>query len=161
MDPRIGHFATGACGGAFAAFLLYPGRGPLRPALDMMSFAIICAYAVARFGCFLAHDHPGRFTGSWLGVQYPEGTRFDLGLLYCLAGVATAFSAAVVDRANAIPGSVFAWVATILGLTRLAILPLGDPAIADWIVAAIVAMAGVGAAIFGRLRMDVGGRFSS
>jgi phosphatidylglycerol:prolipoprotein diacylglycerol transferase len=32
-------------------------------------------------GCYLVHDHPGIRTSSWLGVRYPGGARYDLGLL--------------------------------------------------------------------------------
>ena len=155
--------ATGAVVGAMTGFLLFPRRVEIRQALDLMSLAIVCAYVLTRFGCFLAHDHPGRFTDSWMGVRYPEGVRFDLGLLQCVAALVNAAGAALIDRANTVPGSVFAWVATMLGLARLAILPLGNPVLSDWTVAACLTMAGIGVAIFckfgGSPRSVFGGRF--
>lgn len=38
------------------------------------------AWMVVRTGCILSHDEAGRLTGSWLGVQYPDGTRHDLAV---------------------------------------------------------------------------------
>jgi len=51
-----------------------------------------------RLGCALAHDHRGLFTDSWMAVRFPEGPRYDLGLieLVFLAGLAGAFW--VLDR---------------------------------------------------------------
>jgi phosphatidylglycerol:prolipoprotein diacylglycerol transferase len=49
--------------------------------LDVMSFALPFAWMIGRLGCFLAHDHRGHFTNSWIGVRFPEGTRYDLGLI--------------------------------------------------------------------------------
>jgi phosphatidylglycerol:prolipoprotein diacylglycerol transferase len=51
---------------------------------DAGAFAVPFAWAIGRFGCYLIHDHPGVRTSSWLGVTYPGGTRFDLGLLEML-----------------------------------------------------------------------------
>jgi phosphatidylglycerol:prolipoprotein diacylglycerol transferase len=43
---------------------LYDGAGP----------AIALAYAVGRIGCFLVGDDYGRYTTSWVGVVFPEGS---------------------------------------------------------------------------------------
>jgi phosphatidylglycerol:prolipoprotein diacylglycerol transferase len=32
-------------------------------------------------GCAIAHDHKGHLTDSWLAVRFPEGARYDLGLI--------------------------------------------------------------------------------
>ncbi len=50
-------------------------------------FAFPWGWAIGRIGCFFSHLHPGRFTNSFLGVRYPEGTRFDLGLIEILNGL--------------------------------------------------------------------------
>jgi phosphatidylglycerol:prolipoprotein diacylglycerol transferase len=47
---------------------------------------------VARIGCFLVHDHPGRLTDFPLGVRFAGGARHDLGLyeaivLFAIAGL--------------------------------------------------------------------------
>jgi prolipoprotein diacylglyceryltransferase len=54
--------------------------------------AVFCAFPFAwilgRTGCFLGRDHPGRFTTSWLGVEYPDRVRYDLGLIEALFAAA-------------------------------------------------------------------------
>jgi phosphatidylglycerol---prolipoprotein diacylglyceryl transferase len=52
--------------------------------LDVMAFAMPFAFMVGRLGCFLAHDHRGLPSSSWIAVQFPEGSRYDLGLIECL-----------------------------------------------------------------------------
>lgn len=52
--------------------------------LDIATYAAIYAAPVARMGCFLAHDHIGVRTTFWLSVRFPDGDRFDLGLLELL-----------------------------------------------------------------------------
>jgi phosphatidylglycerol:prolipoprotein diacylglycerol transferase len=51
---------------------------------DAACFALPFAWWIGRAGCYLVHDHPGVRTTSFLGVQYPGGTRYDLGLLEAL-----------------------------------------------------------------------------
>ena len=58
--------------------------------LNTLAFAFPFAWTLARAGCALAHDHIGRATDSFLGVRFPSGTRFDLGLLECLAAAVLA-----------------------------------------------------------------------
>lgn len=48
---------------------------------DALAFAAPLGLAIGRVGCFLINDHPGILTSSFLGVHYPFGNRFDLGLL--------------------------------------------------------------------------------
>jgi phosphatidylglycerol:prolipoprotein diacylglycerol transferase len=43
---------------------MYDGAGP----------AIALAYAIGRIGCFLVGDDYGRYTTSWVGVVFPEGS---------------------------------------------------------------------------------------
>lgn len=61
--------------------------------LDTLAFVFPFAWTIARTGCFVAHDHPGRLSSSWIAVGFPSGTRFDLGLIEALfaAGVAACF----------------------------------------------------------------------
>ena len=60
---------------------------------DVLVYALPFTLAVGRLGCALQHDHPGVSSNHWLAVQFPEGPRFDLGLLECLyvSGVALVF----------------------------------------------------------------------
>lgn len=49
--------------------------------LDQVAFVFPFVWVLGRAGCSLAHDHPGILTEGWWAVQYPNGSRFDLGLL--------------------------------------------------------------------------------
>jgi phosphatidylglycerol:prolipoprotein diacylglycerol transferase len=73
-------------------------RGDMFRFVDCLLFALPFTLAIGRFGCGLQHDHPGVSSTHWLAVQFPDGPRFDLGVLesiYC-ALLAAAFLA--VDR---------------------------------------------------------------
>jgi phosphatidylglycerol---prolipoprotein diacylglyceryl transferase len=52
--------------------------------LDVAVGAFSVTAVISRVGCFMAHDHLGSLTNSWLGVKFPNGTRYDLGLLDCM-----------------------------------------------------------------------------
>ncbi len=69
--------------------------------LDSLAYAFPFAWAVARFGCFLAHDHPGLHTTSWLAVAYPDGPRHDLGLFDCFLALAIGVAFLILDRGAA------------------------------------------------------------
>lgn len=49
--------------------------------VDCLIFALPFTLAIGRLGCGLQHDHPGRPSTHWLAVDFPDGPRFDLGLL--------------------------------------------------------------------------------
>lgn len=61
--------------------------------LDAMAYAMPFGFAVGRLGCALVHDHRGVFTSSWMAVRFPEGARYDLGLIECvfLTGLSVVF----------------------------------------------------------------------
>jgi phosphatidylglycerol:prolipoprotein diacylglycerol transferase len=54
---------------------------------DAIAISAPLGLFIGRIGCFLIHDHPGIETNFFLGVQYPNGTRWDLGLLQSLLGL--------------------------------------------------------------------------
>lgn len=49
--------------------------------LDVVAFVFPFAWIFGRLGCALAHDHQGIASEHWLAVRFPDGPRFDLGLL--------------------------------------------------------------------------------
>lgn len=49
--------------------------------LDIIAYAMPLAWMIGRFGCTLAHDHRGLPSTSWIAVKFPEGPRYDLGLI--------------------------------------------------------------------------------
>lgn len=80
--------------GGIAGFVIYFRARGLRllPYLDALALGTAPGWAIARLGCFAAHDHPGVLTSFPLAVQFPGGARHDLGLydaivLALIAGV--------------------------------------------------------------------------
>ncbi len=71
----------GLAGGIAAAAVFFRLRGvPLERYGDAFAVGVPTGWALARVGCFLVHDHPGRRTGFPLAVRFPGGARHDLGL---------------------------------------------------------------------------------
>lgn len=76
----------GGFAGAAAAFFLCLRKSklPLLKTADALSIALPLGLGCGRVGCFLIHDHPGTLAygaGKWLAVNYPDGPRYDLGML--------------------------------------------------------------------------------
>ena len=86
---RVWHGGLSSFGGfigATLAFLWFVRRGtlPLWKSADALVRALPLALGCGRIGCFLIHDHPGTLAHSalqWLAVRYPDGSRYDLGML--------------------------------------------------------------------------------
>jgi phosphatidylglycerol:prolipoprotein diacylglycerol transferase len=89
----LGGMVGGVLGGVL--FMRRKGwsRDEMLAQLEIIAFASPFAWSIARAGCALAHDHPGIHTMSWLAVRYPDGPRFDLGLLdfFCVLSLAGLF----------------------------------------------------------------------
>jgi phosphatidylglycerol:prolipoprotein diacylglycerol transferase len=49
--------------------------------LDIIAYAMPLGWMIGRLGCALAHDHRGLASTSWVAVAFPEGPRYDLGLI--------------------------------------------------------------------------------
>jgi phosphatidylglycerol:prolipoprotein diacylglycerol transferase len=49
--------------------------------MDIIAYAMPFAWMIGRLGCTLAHDHRGIASNSWIAVKFPEGARYDLGLI--------------------------------------------------------------------------------
>jgi len=66
--------------------------------LDIIAYAMPIGWMIGRLGCALAHDHRGLASNSWIAVKFPEGPRYDLGLIefLFLIGLVTAFK--LLDR---------------------------------------------------------------
>jgi|HubBroStandDraft_6_1064221.scaffolds.fasta_scaffold08179_2 phosphatidylglycerol:prolipoprotein diacylglycerol transferase len=66
--------------------------------LDIIAYAMPTGWMIGRLGCALAHDHRGIASTSWIAVNFPEGPRYDLGLIefLFLIGMVTSFH--VLDR---------------------------------------------------------------
>jgi phosphatidylglycerol---prolipoprotein diacylglyceryl transferase len=66
--------------------------------VDCLMFALPFTLAIGRLGCALQHDHLGVTSTHWLAVAFPDGPRFDLGLLEFLYVSALAGVFALLDR---------------------------------------------------------------
>lgn len=98
----------GFAGGIIGAAAFFRVRGIVRTERlairDAVFFSTPFGWSIARVGCYLMHDHPGVRTSSWLGVRYPGGTRYDLGLLEILFLLALGGAFLLLDRKPRPPG---------------------------------------------------------
>jgi phosphatidylglycerol:prolipoprotein diacylglycerol transferase len=70
----------GLAGGVAGALLALRGRRPGLTAYgDALALGLAPGWALARVGCALVHDHPGRLTSVPWAVDLPGGPRHDLG----------------------------------------------------------------------------------
>ncbi len=105
-------------GGFFAAAAVAAWRIrklglPFLKTADVAVPATVLGMACGRVGCFLIHDHPGTLAygaGEWFAVRYPDGARYDLGLLLGVLDAAL-FAAFLVLRKRAAPdGFHLSWI---------------------------------------------------
>ena len=77
-----GQSSMGGLLGGIAGFVISFRRQGLAlfPYLDALALGIAPGWALARLGCFTAHDHHGTLTDFPLAVAFPGGARHDLGL---------------------------------------------------------------------------------
>ena len=68
------------------------------PHADAIMFGFPFGWIFGRLGCFSVHDHIGRPTDFFLGVKFPGGTRFDLGLLEAIVAAVIAATFLVLAR---------------------------------------------------------------
>ncbi|HKJ23289.1 MAG TPA: prolipoprotein diacylglyceryl transferase family protein, partial [Myxococcota bacterium] len=128
----------GMMGGMAAALVLarrkgWSGRQTLALA-DGIGFGFPFAWIFGRLGCALAHDHVGVPTDHWLGVRFPEGTRFDLGLLELLYTIPIAALFYFLDRKPRPNGFFLGLFLALYGPVRFVLdtLRTGDARYLDW-----------------------------
>lgn len=82
----------GVLGGLLTLIVFFRLRGwRVLPHANALALGAAPGWAIARLGCFAAHDHPGVLTNFPLAVAFPGGARHDLGLYEAvLLGVLTA-----------------------------------------------------------------------
>ncbi len=108
LSPSSTLSSAGGLAGAAAAGVLWVRRLRLdrRAALalaDLAAYAFPFAWLVARAGCALVHDHPGRLSTSFLAVSFPGGARLDCGLLELLSTPLLIALALTLSRSHAPP----------------------------------------------------------
>jgi prolipoprotein diacylglyceryltransferase len=119
--------ATGFAAAGGAALLVCSWHERSWKLLDLIGGAVPLMNVIVRIGCFLAHDHVGRPTTNWLGVRFPGGTRFDLGLLYAISAPGVLLAIEWILRMDPPPGIVFGSMVSLLAITRLIVLRFADP----------------------------------
>ena len=112
----------GYFGGLAGALLFFrlrckPGLERLQ-LLDVVGFALPFSWFLGRVGCALVHDHPGILSSGWLTVAYPDGPRYDLGLLEALFLLLLAAVFLILDRLPRPPGFYFALYFSVYGPFR-------------------------------------------
>ena len=75
----------GVLGGLLTLLVVFRVKGwRVLPYLNALALGVAPGWAIARLGCFAAHDHPGVLTDFPLAVAFPAGARHDLGLYEAL-----------------------------------------------------------------------------
>lgn len=87
--------------------------------LDLLGYAAPFSCAIARLGCALAHDHRGFRTSSWIGVRFPGGSQYDLGLIECVFLVALSTMVYGLGRVRRPAGFFFGLFGVTYGLFRI------------------------------------------
>ncbi len=81
-------FFGGLAFGSLAGFIFLKRRRlPFLPFADVVFAALPLGYAIGRIGCFLIHDHLGRPTNFFLGVEYGGITRHETSLYAIIYGL--------------------------------------------------------------------------
>lgn len=100
---------------------------------NILAYAFPFGWMIGRLGCFFIHDHPGRLTNSFLGINFTSGTRFDMGLLEILVLLPLAILFLVLSETKKQTNWFALWLLWYYGLSRflLDFLRAGDVAGAD------------------------------
>lgn len=100
-----GGFAGGALG---AVLYIRKERLPFWEHIDLLAVALTVGWFFGRMGCTVAHDHPGKLTDFVFAVQYPGGTRHDLGLYEWIFTVGLNVAVFTLLRFRPKPGTILA-----------------------------------------------------
>jgi phosphatidylglycerol:prolipoprotein diacylglycerol transferase len=130
----FGGLLGGIAGALFVAWRGKLSKAQLLQFFDMMAFVFPFAWIFGRLGCALAHDHIGIPSTSALAVRFPEGPRFDLGLLELFATIAIAALFALLDRRPRPTGLYLGLFFALYGPVRFAldVLRTGDERYLGW-----------------------------
>jgi phosphatidylglycerol:prolipoprotein diacylglycerol transferase len=90
--------------GAFTGILLwkrFKGKGQaLLPLADVILAVFPISWIFGRAGCAIVHDHPGMYTSASnpLAVAYPDGPKYDLGMLEMMFAVVVSLICVILWR---------------------------------------------------------------
>ncbi len=109
----------GFIGTIVGAVVFLRARGlPFWSYSDLAAYAFPFGWLLGRAGCAVAHDHKGRLSSSWLAVRFPEGARFDLGLLELALTPLLVAVVITVDRHDRRPGMITGALAVAYAIIR-------------------------------------------
>ena len=137
----------GVAGGLLGAFIAMRRRGLSRAEMarfiDCVAYATPFAQIFGRGGCALAHDHPGIPSTHWLAVRFPDGPRFDLGLIEFFYVLMLSALFAWVGRYRRPPGFFLGLYLLLYGPARFAMdsLRTGDVRYLGWTASQYLALA--------------------
>ncbi len=94
----LGGMLGGIFGGAFVMWRKSKSLRHVWAYADLLCFTAPFGWIFGRAGCALAHDHPGIRSTHFLAVAFPDGPRFDLGLLELLLHIALASAFTLLSR---------------------------------------------------------------
>jgi phosphatidylglycerol:prolipoprotein diacylglycerol transferase len=114
----------GAYGGGLIGAMLFfrlhgKSLGERLQLLDALGFALPVESFFGRLGCALVHDHRGIRSDGWFAVAFPDGARYDLGLLEAMFLFLLAMVFLILSRRTWRPGFYFALYACAYGTFRL------------------------------------------
>lgn len=115
----LGGLGGGLLGGLLWCLLHRLSRFEILQRLDIIAYALPFAWTFGRLGCTLAHDHRGLPATAWIAVRFPEGPRFDLGLIEFLFLIALAAGFYLLDRRPRKVGFFLGAYLVIYGLFRI------------------------------------------
>jgi phosphatidylglycerol:prolipoprotein diacylglycerol transferase len=93
--------------GGVVGFILYARRHQIDPwrSADAIAYGLPLGWLFGRMGCASIHDHPGALSTSPLAVDWPGGSRFDLGLLELMLAPLLIVAVLLVARRTKRPGA--------------------------------------------------------
>jgi len=159
----------GMLGGLLGLYLVMRmramSRGDMLRFVDCLLFALPFTLAIGRLGCGLHHDHLGVSSNHWLAVAFPDGPRFDLGLLEFFYTATMAAVFLLLDRRRWPDGFYIGVFFALYGPVRFTLdaLRVGDARYLGWTpgqyLSILATLVGVGmlVALFGRRRAIAGG----
>jgi phosphatidylglycerol---prolipoprotein diacylglyceryl transferase len=95
----------GVLGGLLGIVLYFRRRHlSIAPYWDAIALGTAPAWAIARVGCAVVHDHPGVRSDAWFAVAFPDGPRLDMGLVDCVLLIAVSVVLYLLARRKHHPG---------------------------------------------------------
>lgn len=117
------HRGLSSFGGFFGAtvgFFAYARKHklPIWRSADAIAYGLPFGWFFGRMGCSVVHDHPGRYSDSVLAVAFPDGARFDLGLLELMLTPVLIAAVVLVGRRTKRPGAIITTLALVYPFIR-------------------------------------------